>query len=667
MTYPENPPYTGGPDEVVPTGGLSATGIAALAAISAQDWEDELYGAADTFLTPISELLGKLFDLFAEFVDLDGFIEIASDVLGFFYNLLDRAGFFDLLSGGVDLFGWLADLGVDAIEALIKPIVEVLKWAWELITGLIDVEGFQAFVERIVNALSPLFSATIFADLFTNVVKWFSDVFGGFGSQPDLLALIDKLPIISTIVGVITGKTNLDAVDLGLGTLGEWARKIERDSKSSFDAIEELGRRLLGGAFQAPPNGGADVNVLSQGDFATLDTIEAADGWSWDNTTTASGSGGSAKLVASGSAQRLYSKQSIPVVAGDVITMSGQVKTSGFTAGTGRSIALSVVPWNGSSRILDGGGNPTSVQFTPRTTAAANWVTLSGSYTIPAGVTSIQARLAVTANSGAQIWFDDISIKKKSEMGQDYVNNLIPAWRSIYQNATGTAADIFWDAVGAAIGGVKFIVDTTTGQVSFDRNILFGSPNGGTTVVVDNLPVEDIGDELGVALPTGSGAKMSNKNPNTKVAAGAGAQKFTNFYTVDSSSSDITPSAANGSFQVTHGGWYMVEVGFSTNSSSMIAGAFNVAPCIYVGGSNTPHKIGEDAWGSYLQIGDIGMFGNYARSSQSTFIVYLPDLGTVQAGYVNRATTAISGFFEGDTAGADCYFSIAMLNRTAEG
>ena len=158
---------------------------------------------------------------------------------------------------------------------------------------------------------------------------------------------------------------------------------------------------------------------------------------------------------------------------------------------------------------------------------------------------------------------------------------------------------------------------------------------------------------------------MIRTNTTNKVTAETGNRKFTGFYVVDSASADITASASNGSFTVTHAGYYIVEVGFNANSEPPGAGAFSVAPAIYVGGSANPYKIGGDAMGSYVQIGD-GVFGNWARSAQATFIVYLPAQGVVQAGYVNRMGQATS-FFQGDTNGANCYFSIAMLNRTDEG
>ena len=159
---------------------------------------------------------------------------------------------------------------------------------------------------------------------------------------------------------------------------------------------------------------------------------------------------------------------------------------------------------------------------------------------------------------------------------------------------------------------------------------------------------------------------MSRTDTGTKVTAVNGNGKFTSFYSVNSASADITASAANGSFTVTHAGYYIAEVAFTTNSSVPGAGAFNVAPAVYVGNSSTPHKVGSDAFGSYVQIGDAGQFGNWARSAQASFIVYLPAGGVVQAGYVNR-TGQVTSFFQGDTNGANCYFSIAMLNRTDEG
>ena len=162
---------------------------------------------------------------------------------------------------------------------------------------------------------------------------------------------------------------------------------------------------------------------------------------------------------------------------------------------------------------------------------------------------------------------------------------------------------------------------------------------------------------------------MSRRNTTTKIQASTGNSKFiSSFYdSVDQISTDIVASASTGRFTVTYAGYYIIEVGFTTNASVPGAGFFNVAPAVYKSGSNTPFKVGADALGSYGTVPVVNAtFGNYARSAHSTFIVYLTAGAYVEAGYVNFGASN-NNFFEGDTNGNSTFFSIAMLNRTSEG
>lgn len=179
-----------------------------------------------------------------------------------------------------------------------------------------------------------------------------------------------------------------------------------------------------------------------------------------------------------------------------------------------------------------------------------------------------------------------------------------------------------------------------------------------------------IADTIGVTPVTGSGGKMSRKNTATKVTCSGGDNKFpSNFFIasgggsgVDQISADIAADYTTGKFTVTHAGYYIVEVGFTVNASAPGVTYFNVAPALFVDGSTAPFKVGADSLGSYG-----AGFGNWSRSAHATFIVYLGANGHVQPGYRNFSASSISNFFQGDAAGNTTYFSIAMLNRTAEG
>jgi hypothetical protein len=123
----------------------------------------------------------------------------------------------------------------------------------------------------------------------------------------------------------------------------------------------------------------------------------------------------------------------------------------------------------------------------------------------------------------------------------------------------------------------------------------------------------------------------------------------------------------NGRFTVTYAGYYIVELGFTVNASTPATGFFNVAPAIFLNGAVTsggipiPLKVGADSLGSF----GFGA-GNYSRSAHSTFIVYMGAGHYIEAGYRNFGA-ANANFFQGDANGDTTFFSIAMLNRTAEG
>ena len=471
----------------------------------------------------------------------------------------------------------IPDLLVDFIEGL--PVIGQFVQLFEAITGTYT--GDDEFLNSIQDFLSPIvafFSALSNADF-----------------PPTVQDFIDNLPLIGPIVGAITGQSEADGVALDLTTLATHSRNVNNQANNQVDGLVTATRRSAG-RVSVSQLSSSDQSLLSQGDFLTSSTVDPADGWSWDSTQTRTGAGGSLKVTCSGSAQRIYCRQDVKVTTGDRLELSGYVKTTGFTSG---SIQLSIIPWApvGSPALMT---EQTNEDGAARTTAAASTFEALPdlTYTVAAGVTSVQVSIVVDCNSGAEVIFDDIDLKK-----------------------TG-------------------INDSTLASLS---------ANLGTTPTV------------------GSGAKMSRKNTSTKITADSGEGKFdSSFYVasaggsgVDRVSADISASYVDGSYTVTYAGWYYVEVGFTTNASTPAFGAFNVAPAVYVQGAL--YKVGADALGSFG-----GGFGNYARSAQSSFVIYLDAGQYVESGYYNFGGSN-SNFFEGDTNGVSTYFSIAMLNRTEEG
>ena len=470
----------------------------------------------------------------------------------------------------------IPDLLIDFIEGL--PVIGQFVQLLEAILGTYT--GDDEFLLSIQDFLSP-------------IVAFFSAL-ATLDFPPTVQDFIDKLPLIGPIVGAITGQSEADGVALDLTTLATHSRNVNNQANNQVDGLVTATRRSAG-RVSVSQLSSSEQSLLSQGDFLTESTVDPADGWSWDSTQTRTGSGGSLKVTCTGSSQRIYCRQDVKVTAGDQLVLTGYVKTDSFTSG---SMQLSIIPWApvGSPAVMT---EQTTEDGTARATAASTYEALPDlTYTVASGVTSVQVSIVVDCNSGAEIVFDDIDLKK-----------------------TG--------------------INSTT--------------------------LTTLSDSLGTTPTAGSGAKMSRKNTATKITADSGEGKFdSSFYVssgggsgVDRVSSDITASYTGGSYTVTYAGWYYVEVGFTTNASTPAFGAFNVAPAVYVQG--TLYKIGADALGSFG-----GGFGNYARSAQSSFIVYLDAGQYVEAGYFNWGASN-SNFFEGDTNGVSTFFSIAMLNRTEEG
>ncbi len=648
--YPANPPYVGGPDEVVPVGGLSATGIAALAAKTAQDWEDELYGTADTFLTPISDLLGKLFDLFAEFVDIDGFVEIASDVLGFFYNLLDRAGFFTLLEGTVAFFGWLTELGVDAIEALLKPLIEFLTGLWNFVVALISGEDLQDLIEQVVNFLGGFLSGQNFVDLFQTIVQFFAGLFtDAEGFTASVTAFINNLPLIGPIVAAITGKTEADGVALDLSTLSAYFRGLDKQVTDGVAGLIAAAGKFLGGTVSVSQVSNTEQNLLSQGDFLTSSTVDPAGGWSWDSTRTRTGSGGSLKATCIGSSQRIYCRQDIKVAAGDRLVLSGYVGTNSFTSG---SMQLSLQPWAPSGGVMTA---QTVVNGTARTTAANTFQALPVlNYTVPAGVTSVQVSLVVNCNSGAEVFFDDIVLKKTGVLGQGLVSNLIDAFNGILAGA-GYVFGTGWEFLQTAVGLVTGTANDAFNNTEDTNTVLFNNPDGGTTIVPEALDIPGIGGQIN---PTsGSGAMMVRTSASAVTCSAGRNLAPPNFFdSVALSGSGITSTTSTGTFQVSQTGWYMVEICYRINIA-FGTGAFRVTPVLYRNGAD--YKVGSEAGFTWLGSTQVDQ-----RYVQNSFIVYLTANQTVQAGADIAFAGGASSGLGGGAGAAENYFSISLLNKT---
>jgi hypothetical protein len=726
--------------------------------------------AVSEFLTKFSAFLGTI-------VNLDAWLVIFKQIIDFFVGITDSAR-----------TAWLAVFKniVDTFVALSTTVGADL---WTVLSGVITTfstlfTSLGAPVWTVINQIITFFAGitaatrTVWLGVFKQVIDFFVTI-TNFSTWSALLKkVIDFFGTVTNFdlwIGVFktvvdTFVTLLSTIGLSLwtvlgeiltffstkftspGSVIEWIKNniLKLPAVNLVGQVPDLSMGILNiGHLTAVP-----INLLAHPGFEDTTTVSPVDGWSWDSTQNATGTGGSSKVVLDGYNKELSHQTVVRVAAGDVMQLSAAVKTSGVT-GTGWAASISVMEYRA-------GAIATPVVIASRTTNSSAWVTISGAYTVPVNVTSVVFRVTVTDATAGTVWFDNLDFHKSGNVAQDWVGNLNTTWENMWSGQFGDGTGKIWSDMGtnvragrdnttiavtnagaaqgtanaavtnagaaqgtanaavsnaatadgkavAVATGLRTTVGGEAGTTGVPANTgtylanlitkMYGTGAGvpqtyinnsalngipftkmsgslsGADITSSTIPVgalapttiPAIGAALGIAITTGSGAKMSRTNTLTKVTAGAGDNWFAAFFVnaggsiqQDQISSDITVSL-NGRYTVTHAGYYMVELGFTVNAARPAAGYFNVAPAIFLSGSSTPHKVGSDAMGSFG-----GGFGNNARTAHATFIVYLAAGGTVTAGYRNYGASNGS-FFEGDANGNSTYFSIAMLNRTAEG
>jgi hypothetical protein len=213
----------------------------------------------------------------------------------------------------------------------------------------------------------------------------------------NLAVEVAKIPIIGDIIEVITGVEDGDT-----GDLGTWVSDV-------LGWVEDL----FNGAGNVPPThlGDADINLLTNGDFATAASVQAMDGWSWDGTTGHLANG-SAKLVADGTQHELVSN-AIRVSEGQQLTVSVWEKHTSLTYSGSDPIAVGLITYSDQAGTDAGVVALPDIAAVGSPAATTSWGELSGGYTVPAGVKSLRFRLTVKASAtSGTVWFDEGQVLK---------------------------------------------------------------------------------------------------------------------------------------------------------------------------------------------------------------------------------------------------------------
>lgn len=258
----------------IPIGSANYGGLAAFAAKTQTDWENEFKAPFETNATNFLEgLFGDLptggpfgLTLVTEIVK-----QLLDDPTATFTSISDAISAIgtwalDLIVGGVsavlqqidefftnipNLSTWLTTfqtlidglLGitnfstfVDTLKTVINSLVSVtglstfLDTLKTLITGLLGISSFESWVAGFktlvdfFNGLVTSIGSTLWTVL-TEIVNFFTDLFDGSGSVTDFLG---NLPLVGDVIDVINSLTGgaYTAISEGLTGLVEWAQKL---------------------------------------------------------------------------------------------------------------------------------------------------------------------------------------------------------------------------------------------------------------------------------------------------------------------------------------------------------------------------------------------------------------------------------------------------------
>lgn len=567
--------------------------------------------------------------------------------------------------------GGFAGLG-DAVDTLLKPLVEWLTWLWTSFGTSVDTFLKPAFTwlewlwdlfgDSVNTVLKPAFEflewlfGTLFAGALPALRELFTALKNAIATTGSMASWIDQIPLIGPIVSRLTGYTEADGIALDFTTLGNWADDLL--TKASDLPAKNLKGSLPGAILSSIPIANINIdslNLLSQGDFSNASTIDAANGWEWDSSTSHTTGGGAVKVTANGTLRELFSNQTIKVVAGDRINLSAYVKTSGFS-GSGTSIVLSLIPFAGTNRYTVG-GTPVTVDFASRG-GSTEWVQMAGSgstapWTVPATVTSVRVRLAITsgATSGS-VWFDDIDLHKTGLLGQSLVEYLTNAWENLWGGLVGTSgAGKTWADMLNAAETLRTFAGLTDTNLSGLQGDLLDAPATvlGSLFAVTFDGTKTVGDFL--RLLYNALNKSSSTTPKTvdDVAGAAGTLKDTaDQAALDAADAyDLADGAKTGTTNLRTSiiaGYTVTPVTANGTVWNKPAGLSEIYVAVFGGGAKGGTAVaGSGANGSYRAGGRGGQPGGFVASQLDVAAVPASVTCTIGAG--NTSTTPTSTSF----------------------
>ena len=284
----------------------------------------------------------------------------------------------------------------------------------EDVIGTTDSESRLADTENHVNQLMT----SILGDEWSKDDDGESDTFldkinGFFGS------LGGNVEGLQELIGALA--------DNPLGTLEDAKNKISDMIHNAFGLIDPSRIPLL----PASHVGANEPNILVNYTFENAITIDGGTDWQWDGVEGHTAPG-SARTTGT-SSRKVLTSVDIKVAEGQNFTASGWVKWNGVTVAGGNAFQIAVLTYNGDSVVSE-----YVIQSVTNPATTSGWVEVTGTYTVPANVTSVRLRLIVT--SGVQtgtVWFDDMVFRKTGAIQQGLIAGLTSALTNIWSSFTG--------------------------------------------------------------------------------------------------------------------------------------------------------------------------------------------------------------------------------------
>lgn len=627
--------------------------------------------------------------------------------IGAFVTLAQDAGNWIL-----DVIASLLNWDTSVVHSMFSSVGDFVERIIEFFWGATGLSGWLNTLESLAGEAGASIAQAIRA--VYNGVRKFVDMFGDFTGIADFITFLADL--------------------FGPDGLLGWVAKIKERIDKPFatdtnqgNILEQALEMIFGGIPVSQINSSTQ-NLLSQGNFNNDITITSGDGWSWDGSLTATGTGGSAKCTSTGAVQRLYSRQVVKVANGDRVDLSCKVRSASFTAASGRYMELAIVPWKLVANVMTA---QTPVVISTRTAASNGaWSTLSGAtYVVANDIVRLTARLTVVGNSGSLVWFDEVFAGKSGGLQQGNVENLLSTWESAWNmvfgsggagktwldfsgvggalqtifntaglgvtnagNAAATGTSII-DAIGKAVfgeGSYSSFPYQVKSALQYFINKLFGvntvqddlqpsviPPLSGSVIQdgeisIGVLPTDDIGAEVNPS--SASGAQMSRRTTVNSNASNGNTKTADGFYGhIDINGVDVEIINTAGQVVTGTGAKSNLRPVFRAKTAGwyLVEICYRINPSFSGGGRIAPvlyrstNYTGPDSMSLYKVGTDVDIPTPIGGGKR--FVQNTFNVFLPVGGAVqsgHNGDLTASGVFDADTDGSTTYFSISLLNKT---